>query len=189
MKENNLLLRNRKYRALANFLTIFRCLIGLPIIILLTYNKLLLAWALILIGGLTDILDGKIARLSGTVSSFGSKLDPLADKLLLLAPIIWLCKINLLPLWSVWILLTREIVVSTWRSDIPSGGPASVGAKVKTFLQFFSIILLLWPAELGGIYIKLKLNLIGWYIFWPSLLLALTSALGYIRSQSISHQK
>ncbi len=64
-----------------------------------------LAWLLLLLAALSDVVDGWLARRAGGGSSWGARLDPLADKLLLAAPIIWLASTNVLPLWSIWLLL------------------------------------------------------------------------------------
>ena len=142
-----------------------------------------ISWLLILSGGITDILDGWFARRSYKKSVLGSRLDPLADKLLLLAPLIWLTKNNILPIWAVWLLIVRELIISLWRSSEASGGPSSFNGKLKTILQFISVLLMLWPSSWGGISISLMLQQIGWYLFWPSLYLALYSSFSYLRSQ------
>jgi CDP-diacylglycerol--glycerol-3-phosphate 3-phosphatidyltransferase len=86
----------------------------------------------------------------------------------------------------VWLLLARELLISGWRANQGSGGPASLGGKAKTVLQFASLLLLLWPANWGlGLGLSPALagwmHVLGWWLFWPSLGLALSSALGYVR--------
>ena len=135
-----------------NGLTILRLLLGLPIIIALSNNKHDIFILLVLIGGLTDFLDGYYARKYNCQSILGAKLDPLADKIMLLGPMIWLVHDKLLPLWAIWLILSREIIITSWRSDKSTGGPASISGKYKTILQFISIILLFWPENWGGIY-------------------------------------
>jgi len=100
------------------------------------------------------------------------------------APLLWLAHTGGLPLWAVWLLLARELLISGWRAGQDSGGPASMGGKAKTILQFVSLLLLLWPPDWGlaGPSTALWLHAIGWWLFWPSLLLALSSALGYLRA-------
>ena len=136
-----------------NGLTISRILLGLPIIISLkNYNNEVFIF-LILIAGLTDYLDGYFARKYDHKSAFGAKLDPLADKILLIGPMIWLVHENLVPLWAIWLIISRELLITSWRSGKTSGGPASIQGKYKTTFQFASIILLLWPKSWGTIYI------------------------------------
>ena len=70
-----------------NGLSIFRILLGLPVIISLSNGNNDIFIFLILIAGLTDFLDGYFARKYDHKSVFGAKLDPLADKILLIGPI------------------------------------------------------------------------------------------------------
>ncbi len=164
-------------RRLADGLTVARALVGLPLILALTSGQLSLAWVLLLLAGLSDWADGALARRAGGGSVWGARLDPLTDKILIAAPLLWLGAQATLPLWAIWLLLARELLVSGWRAAASSGGPASWGGKAKTILQFSSLLLLLWPWSGAG-----WAQLIGWWLFWPSLLLALSSAWGYLRS-------
>ena len=144
-----------------NGLTISRILIGLPIIISLRNDKNDFFIFLILIAGLTDFLDGYFARKYDHKSTFGAKLDPLADKILLIGPMIWLVHENLVPLWAIWLIISRELIITSWRSNKTSGGPASIQGKYKTTFQFISIILLLWPKNWGTINSIFFINKIG----------------------------
>ena len=135
-----------------NGLTISRMLLGLPIIISLKNGNNDVFIFLILIAALTDFLDGYFARKYDHKSVFGAKLDPLADKILLIGPMIWLVHENLVPLWAIWLIISRELLITSWRSDKTSGGPASIQGKYKTTFQFASIILLLWPQSWGTDY-------------------------------------
>ncbi len=175
-------------RRLADGLTVGRALLGLPLILALSGGAAGLAWWLLLLGGLSDWADGLLARRAGGGSEWGARLDPLTDKILIAAPLLWLAAQpawpQQLPLWAVWLLLARELLISGWRSGATGGGPASLTGKAKTVLQFASLLLLLWPAtwgadlELGGL--PPLLQQLGWWLFWPSLLLALSSAWGYL---------
>lgn len=160
-------------------------MLGLPLLLALAGGRPALAWVLLLLGGLSDWADGALARRAGGGSVWGARLDPLTDKILISAPLLWLAHTGGLPLWAVWLLLARELLISGWRAGQGSGGPASWGGKAKTILQFLSLLLLLWPPAwglgLGGALVPL-LHGIGWWLFWPSLLLALSSALGYLRA-------
>ena len=171
-----------------NGLTISRILLGLPIIISLRNGNNEIFIFLILIAGLTDFLDGYFARKYDHKSVFGAKLDPLADKILLIGPMIWLIHENLVPLWSVWLIISRELLVTSWRSDKTSGGPASTQGKYKTTFQFISIILLLWPKGWGTIHTIYIINKIGYLSFWIAFFLTLSSAIKYVFNQKESHQ-
>ena len=177
-------------RRLADGLTAGRALLGLPLILALMAGQAGLAWMLLLLGGLSDAADGWLARRAGGGSVWGARLDPLTDKILISAPLLWLAARGTLPLWAVWLLLARELMISGWRAGQGTGGPASWSGKAKTILQFASLLLLLWPqgwtlglADLaqGDLSPALVLPLLGWWLFWPSLLLALSSAWGYVR--------
>ncbi|APD47255.1 CDP-alcohol phosphatidyltransferase family protein [Synechococcus sp. CS-602] len=173
----------RRCRALADGLTVARALIGLPLLLALLAGQGGLAWILLLLGGLSDWADGALARRAGGGSAWGARLDPLTDKILISAPLLWLGASGGLPLWAVWLLLARELLVSGWRAGQGDGGPASRAGKAKTVLQFSALLLLLWPTGWGptGGGLAAALQALGWWLFWPSLLLALSSALGYLR--------
>lgn len=185
-----------RLRRLADGLTAARAVLGLPLILALGAGQLAVAWWLLLLGGLSDWADGWCARRAGGGSEWGARLDPLTDKILIAAPLLWLgaqpAWPQQLPLWAVWLLLARELLISGWRSGASGGGPASLAGKAKTVLQFSSLLLLLWPegwglglgraAGAGGL--AAGLHQLGWWLFWPSLLLALSSAWGYLRPNS-----
>ena len=97
-----------------NGLTITRILLGLPIIISLRNGNNDIFIFLILIAALTDFLDGYFARKYDHKSVFGARLDPLADKILLIAPMIWLVHENLVPLWAIWLIISRELLITSW---------------------------------------------------------------------------
>ena len=143
----------------------------------LSLGQAWLAWWLLLLGGFSDAADGWLARRAGGGSVWGARLDPLTDKILILAPLLWLGAAGALPLWAIWLLLARELLISGWRAGQGSGGPASWGGKAKTILQFAALLLLLWPG--GG---AAGLNSLGFWLFWPSLVLALSSAWGYLKA-------
>jgi CDP-diacylglycerol--glycerol-3-phosphate 3-phosphatidyltransferase len=164
-------------RRLADGLTVSRAVLGLPLLLALVTGQLWLGWLLLLLGGLSDWADGWLARRSGGGSVWGARLDPLTDKILISAPLLWLGANAQLPLWAVWLLLARELLISGWRAGQGNGGPASLAGKAKTVLQFAALLLLLWPGPGAEV-----VQAVGWWLFWPSLLLALSSAIGYMRA-------
>jgi CDP-diacylglycerol--glycerol-3-phosphate 3-phosphatidyltransferase len=172
-------------RRLADLLTIARAVLGLPLLLALASGWQTLAWLLLLLGGLSDAADGALARRAGGGSVWGARLDPLTDKILISAPLLWLAAQGALPLWAVWLLLARELMISGWRAAQGSGGPASWSGKAKTVLQFTSLLLLLWPSGWGSAPLVTWLRWSGWLLFWPSLLLALGSAAGYLRADAL----
>ena len=97
------------------------------------------------------------------------------------APLIWLATEGILPVWAVWLLLARELLISGWRGGSSDGAPASAAGKAKTILQFLSLALMLWPPLWGDPALVQALRGVGVALFWPSLLLALWSAWGYLK--------
>ena len=100
----------------ANQLTILRMLLIPPFVILLIYGYQ--GWALItfMFAGLTDLLDGLIARLAGEKTTLGAWLDPMADKLLLVTMFIVLTLpdiglANQLPLWFTILVISRDVAI------------------------------------------------------------------------------
>ncbi|KGG11734.1 CDP-diacylglycerol--glycerol-3-phosphate 3-phosphatidyltransferase [Prochlorococcus sp. SS52] len=156
--------------------------IGVPILIALSIDQILVAWILLLLGAFSDWMDGWLARKAGGGSKLGAQLDPLADKIMLLAPIIWLAKNNVIPLWSVWLLISRELVVTAWRSNDRRGGPASILGKIKTSLLFSSVILLT-PISFVNYNLSTSLHVIGIIFFWVSLFIAILSSYNYVNNQ------
>ena len=98
-----------------------------------------------IIGSITDKLDGSIARKKDIVTTFGKFLDPIADKILVLAAMLVLIEAGRLPAWIPVIVLAREFIVSGYRLiAVEKGGkviPASIWGKIKTATQMTAIIL------------------------------------------------
>ena len=94
---------------------------------------------------ITDKLDGYLARKNNEVTTFGKFLDPLADKILVLAAMIMLVEMSKLPAWIPIIVLTREFAISGYRLiAVEKGGiviAASKWGKLKTVTQMIAIIL------------------------------------------------
>ena len=169
-----------RMRRLANLLTITRVMIGVPIILALEFKQGYIAWILLLIGALTDYLDGWFAKKADGGTPLGALMDPLADKIMIFAPFIWLNSIGVLPSWAIWLMLSRELLISGWRAEDKKGAPASKTAKTKTALQFISLLLMLWPESWGTQMIVDNIHYIGGYLFWLSLFMAIFSALKYV---------
>src|SRR5215475_9810223 len=103
------------------------------------------AWVYAL-AAITDLLDGWLARRSGLVTIIGKFLDPLADKLIVAATLVWMVPMGRIPAWAVVLLICREITITALRSIAGAEGlviAAGEGGKVKTALQMIGIICLL----------------------------------------------
>ena len=171
-----------------NGLTITRIFLGLPIVLSLKNGDNDIFILLMIISGLTDFFDGYFARKYNHSSVFGAKLDPLADKIVLLGPMIWLVHEGMIPLWAVWLIISRELLITSWRSGKPSGEPASIQGKYKTTLQFLSIIFLFWPNNWGTTYSIYIIQKTGFILFWIAFILTLSSGFKYIINQKANHQ-
>ena len=140
---------------LANKLTIFRIIL-VPIMVIIPFLGIqksvqgiaissLIIDLIFIIASITDKLDGYIARSRNQVTTFGKFLDPLADKILVLAAMIMLVQMGKLPAWIPIIVLTREFIVSGYRLiAVEKGGKviaASKWGKLKTVTQMIAIIL------------------------------------------------
>ena len=94
-----------------------------------------LALAVFIIASLTDNVDGQIARKRNQVSDFGKFLDPLADKLLVIAAMTMFCEWGVMPAWALMLVLTREFAVTGLRLiAVGKGNVIAAGwsGKVKT---------------------------------------------------------
>jgi len=132
---------------LPNVLTIFRIL-ALPFCAYALFKNggdddswRIIAFTLFFIVGLSDILDGKIARSRNQITEFGKLLDPIADKAMLATASIGASILGMLSWWVTAIFLIREVAVTILRFAVIKKGviPASKGAKVKTFFQSFGV--------------------------------------------------
>jgi len=132
---------------LPNALTIFRIL-ALPFCAYALFKNggdddswRIIAFTLFFIVGLSDILDGKIARSRNQITEFGKLLDPIADKAMLATASIGASILGMLSWWVTAIFLIREVAVTILRFAVIRKGviPASKGAKVKTFFQSFGV--------------------------------------------------
>jgi CDP-diacylglycerol---glycerol-3-phosphate 3-phosphatidyltransferase len=95
---------------------------------------------------ITDVLDGYLARKLGVVSVLGKMIDPLADKLIVMATLVWMVPMQRIPAWVVIALLSREFTITSLRSVAASEGviiSAGQEGKTKTAFQMLGIILLL----------------------------------------------
>ena len=127
-------------------MTLIRVLL-IPLFVIFIINKLF-GWALITfaVAGITDGIDGLIARITRQRTEFGAYLDPIADKLLLIAAYVTLAIIEILPSWLAVIVVTRDVIillgflVLTLLNYRPKIQPSLV-SKVTTFFQISTILL------------------------------------------------
>ena len=100
------------------------------------------------LAAITDALDGKLARKNNQITTFGKFLDPVADKMLTTAALLAFIQLNICSAWPVFIILTREFIVTSMRLISAAQNivvPANIWGKIKTASQMaFTIIILLW---------------------------------------------
>ncbi|CAB9539894.1 Cardiolipin synthase (CMP-forming), eukaryotic type Cls-II (EC 2.7.8.41) [uncultured Gammaproteobacteria bacterium] len=144
--------------SIPNALSILRIILTVPVVLFLLNHQF--SWALLLffIAGITDALDGWIAKRYSFQTRLGSILDPAADKLLLVSSFITLYLIDLLPLWLLALIFLRDLMIvsGTVGSFMGNGQSKSILlapsklSKINTALQIilvlFLVITQLYPA-------------------------------------------
>ena len=133
---------------------------------------------------LTDWYDGWVARRWGYVTRWGTFLDPLADKIVTSAALIAFIYLNLVPTWTVWVIVVRDIAITFLRSFAELKGKpfdTSRMAKTKTFLQFALIyyVLLAYIAR-DTEYFRLRYGPLLDRLLDPSLLYACMAVIAAI---------
>ncbi len=135
----------------ANKLTILRVLM-IPAFLLVLYLDVPGAnyWALAIFAAasITDTLDGYIARHYNQITDFGKFMDPLADKCLVTAAMLWFVEVGQLPAWALLVVIIREFGVSGLRMVAADKGrviAAGWSGKVKTASSMVCIVLMLLP--------------------------------------------
>jgi CDP-diacylglycerol--glycerol-3-phosphate 3-phosphatidyltransferase len=128
-----------------NILTLLR-IVMVPVIVVAlleeTPNADTIAAVVFAVAAFTDGLDGYIARSRGSVTNFGKLMDPLADKLLIIAPLISLVSLDRIAPWIAMVIIARELAVTMLRMVAVERGvviPASWLGKAKTILQVAAI--------------------------------------------------
>lgn len=133
---------------LPNKLTLMRIIL-IPVFMVVLYwgfpGANYAALAIFVIASLTDWLDGKIARSRNLVTDFGKFADPLADKMLVTAAMLWFVETGRMPAWALLIVICREFAVSGLRMIASDKGKviaAGWSGKVKTASTMVCIILM-----------------------------------------------
>ncbi len=129
-----------------NVLTVLRIMLVPVLVVALLGNTPagdVLAAVVFALASLTDFIDGYIARASGSVTTFGKLMDPLADKLLIVAALLALVSLDRLAAWTAMVIIARELAVTVLRMGAAQAGvvvAASMFGKVKTALQIAAIL-------------------------------------------------
>lgn len=140
---------------LPNTLTIFRILLVPVFIIFIIQNNLNMALAIFILAGITDGLDGFIARILDQKTVIGAYLDPIADKFLLISAYLSLTIKEMLPDWLTVIVVSRDIIIITGVVvlSVMDKSPAirpSILSKMTTVFQILTICWILFYAKPQG---------------------------------------
>jgi len=139
-----------KARDIPNIISIIRILLVLPFVVLILRQEFTWALVLFFVAGVSDGIDGYLAKHNNWTSRLGSILDPLADKLLLVSSFITLGWLNILPVWLVAAVLLRDLAII-------SGGLAyhvlvgryemepTIVSKLNTFFQIMLVLSTVFP--------------------------------------------
>lgn len=182
-----------KLMNLPNILTLARIAAAPVVIALLMFESqenCFWAAAIFSVAAITDWLDGYLARKWQIVTVLGKFLDPLADKLVVMAALIMLIPLDRVPAWAVFIILAREMIVTGLRSIASAEGiviAASDLGKYKTIFQMVAIIGLLlhyryywfFGVELSFLYPSF--HNVGIFFFYISLFLTVWSGADYLK--------
>lgn len=136
---------------LPNTLTVARCILAGIFVVLMSFDHNLcyfIAYLVFILAALTDYFDGKIAREQNLITNFGKLLDPVADKILMVAGFIMLMRVPdlTIPAWTVVAILAREYLITGARTLAASEGailPANVWGKAKTVIQMAYVFVVL----------------------------------------------
>lgn len=138
----------------ANYITAFRILM-IPVFLLLIASdppRFRLALIVFLVASISDVIDGVVARKTGSVTPLGTFLDTMADKLLLVSSFVILTLIGRVPLWLTVIVILKDVILFFgWLGIYVITGvkkitPAIIG-KVTTFSQIATIVIVILKAE------------------------------------------
>ncbi len=136
---------------LPNKLTLLRIVMILPFLLVLYLDvpyAQYIALAIFILASLTDMLDGQIARKRNLITDFGKFADPLADKMLVTAAMLWFVEIGQMPGWALLIVIVREFAVSGLRMIASEKGrviAAGWSGKVKTASTMVCVVLMFLP--------------------------------------------
>lgn len=169
---------------LPTWITVSR-LLGAPVLLILLNDpqpfQRWLALAVFLLAAGTDWLDGYLARRLNQVTELGKFLDPLVDKLLVVAPLLMLVQLGQVPAWGVFLIIARELVIAGWRvnptlqQDTVPG--ANLWGKAKTVTQIAAIALLVAPHPTAW-------EGLAQGLFWAAVALTLGSGFVYLWPQT-----
>lgn len=161
---------------LPNALSLFRLVLTIFFILLITYDRFRAALAIFVLQAVSDMLDGYFARTMGQKTVLGAYLDPLADKVMLAASYLVLCFKDIgVPVWLVGAVIGRDIIIALGfmllsllsLRTVPS--PTYI-SKATTAFQMLTIVYVLWSQTRGY----------GVFFYYATAVLTVLSGLQYI---------
>jgi CDP-diacylglycerol--glycerol-3-phosphate 3-phosphatidyltransferase len=164
---------------LPTVITFSRILIILPFVLVASESPFWGAF-LFALASLTDLLDGYLARRSKQVTKLGILLDPIADKLLVIAALIVLVDLELIPAWIAIVIIAREFIITGLRVVALSKDiviPAEMGGKIKVTAQVSAILVLLLDKTF--LFTDFDLYSIGILLLWIAMILGVISGVQY----------
>ena len=175
---------------LPNLLTMGR-VAAIPLVLWLMWQDTRVTnfWAMITysLAAVTDFIDGWLARRMGLTSLLGKFLDPLADKLIVLATLVLMVEQGRVPAWAVIVIAARELSVTALRTIAMSEGMeigASRGGKDKTAVQMVAVLTLIlhdaYYMDFGFYAGVVDMNAVGLALLYLSVIFTITSAGEYI---------
>ena len=189
---------------LPNKMTIFRIIL-VPIMVIIPFLPIKgevlgipLTWIIVdiifIIASITDKLDGYLARSRNQVTTFGKFLDPIADKILVLAAMIMVVEAGRLPAWIPIVVLFREFIVSGYRlvavqKDSGNVIAASIWGKLKTVTQMLGLTVAIidmnsfakfFDGSLSGM--SLVINIVSTAMLFVSVIAAIFSGVDYVKN-------
>ncbi len=182
----------KEFWNLPNMLTMGRIAI-IPLFVWFTYDAdpfySYLAAALFTLAAVTDVIDGFLARRWNMITVVGKLLDPLADKLIVLAALVMMVRLGRIHAWVVIVLLSREFIVTGLRQIAASEGmviAAGQEGKWKTSLQLTGIVALCvhytHPMFFVFGWYDVNFNLVGKFLVYFSTAFSVWSALVYFQA-------
>ena len=177
---------------LPNILTLLR-IAAIPVLVVILTSPSkeagFFAALLFAVASVTDWLDGYLARRMGIVTVFGKFLDPIADKLIVMAALIMILPFDHVPAWMVLVILGREIIITGLRGIASTEGiviPASDLGKFKTIFQIVAILGLLlhydyhWFFSTDHPYLYVNMHNVGMFYLWIATVITIWSGVDYL---------
>ena len=155
-------------------------LVPLLIVFLISSSRVhaVMAAGIFILAALTDWLDGLIARRRNQVTTLGTLLDPIADKILVASALVSLLQIDKIAAWIVLVIIGRELAVTGLRAVAAGVGvivPASRLAKWKTVSQYVAITMLIFEKGVGSP----SFHAVATGVLWAAVALTVVSAVDY----------